>query len=311
MIDKFEDVRKNADRLGIKDPLLKKDVLCIGPCPGLWKTYYAACLRSESVRKIEVLDILQYLGMQLPEGTTRKELGEKFEAWVKSANESYNQFLESEQIADLGQVPGVLGEYYTKMADLHLTGSPASERAKTVLQTEGIPVPKGILLYALNPDGVFTRGARGAIFESKLSRPAHPEFLNEVATYAIALERSINKDVDCAIVLYTDFPNGKYVTPEIFPIHDSNVNDVSRNIERFLRLIQISEGQRRQESGIVRRIKHALRGAPKTWKQFLVRPEGLPESDKRTYCPECRFREVCYAEGGEPSGPSATIGRNT
>jgi len=197
-----------------------------------------------------------------------------------------------------------------------MTEAPPSQRVKTLLQTEGIPVPEGILLYALNPDGIFTGGVRGAIFESKLSRPVHPEFLNEVATYAIALERSIalqqeiKKDVDCAIVLHTDFPQGKHVTPEIFPIHDSNVNEVSRNIERFLRLVQISEAQRKEKSGLIHRLKQSLRGSPKTWKEFLVRPDGLPDADKRTFCPECRFRGTCYTEGGEPNGPSARITQN-
>jgi len=80
MIDRFEEIRNAAIRLGIEDPLLKKDVLCIGPCPGLWKTYYASRLRSERVRKVEKLGMSQYLGIEIPVDTTRKDLGEKFEA---------------------------------------------------------------------------------------------------------------------------------------------------------------------------------------------------------------------------------------
>jgi len=302
IVDRFEEIRRDAVRLGITDPLLKKDVLCIGPCPGLWKTYYASRLSSETGRKVETLNISQYLGMQMPSGVTRKDLGEKFESWVKNANQSYNQFIESGDISDLSQVPGILGDYYTKMADLHLTSASASERAKTVIEIDGIPVPQGILLYSLTPDGVFKRGSRGAIFESKLSRPTHLEFMNDVATYAIALEATIKKDVDCAIVLYTDFPAGKHVTPEIFAIHDSHVSDVSRNIERFYRLIQLSETQRKEALGIGSRIKQAIRGPPKKWRDFLVRPDGLPDKEKRTYCPHCRYREACYSDGGEPGG---------
>jgi len=312
MIDRFEEIRRAGDRLGIRDPRLKKDVLCIGPCPGLWKTYYAACLRSEKVREVEKLEISQYLGIGVPRQITRKHLGEMFEAWVKDANESYNRFLESEEISDLDRVPGVLGEYYAKMANLHLTDSPAVQRAKTILDTEEMTVPKGVLLYALNPDGVFTKGERGAIFESKLSRPDHPEFLNEIATYAIALERVVTpqKDVDCAIVLYSDFPDGQHLATKVYPIHDSNVNDVSRNIERFLRLIQTSETQRKVHSGILDQVKHRLGRSPGTWKDFLVRPERLPEVEKRTFCAECRFRIACYKDGGEPDGFAPMAGRN-
>jgi len=304
MIDRFEEIREAAHRLGIRDPRLKKDILCIGPCPGLWKTYYAACLRSETVRKVEKLAISEYVGRNTPQGITQKHLGENFESWVREANESYNRFLQSANVSDLSNVPGLLGEYYSDMASLHLKDSPQAERLKTLLQTEGISVPKGILLYALNPDGVFTKGARGAIFESKLSRPDHAEFLYEIATYAIALEKAITKPVDCAIVLYTDFPDGKHLETKIYPIDDTHVDDVSRNVERFVLLVQTSEIDRKESSGLFQKLKQKVGLAPEAWKDYLVRPQGLPEANKRMHCAECRFRTVCYQDGGEPGGPA-------
>ncbi len=302
MLDKFEEVSNAASRLRIKDARLKKDVLSIGPCPGLWKTYYAATLRSDTVREVEKLDLSEYLGVPLPSGITKKKLGENFESWVKAANLAYNRFLETQQESELGEVKGVIGEYYTKMAQLHSVESLPVERAKTVLIMEEIELPKGVLLYALNPDGIFIGGQRGAIFESKLSRPDYPEFLNDIATYAIALERVVQNDVDSAIVLHSDYPHGKHVATKIYLIQDSNVSDVSRNIERFLRLVQISEIQRPPE-GVFQKLKSTLGFSSGSWKDFLIRPEGLPETNKRVHCPECIYRKICYEEGGEPDGP--------
>lgn len=304
LIDKFEDVRQAAKRLGIREARLKKDVLCVGPCPGLWKTYYAATIRSESVRQVERLAIPEYLGISLRPGITRKRLGEDFEGWVKNANQTYNDFLKTERIDKLERLPGVIGQYYAGMARQHSIESSPVERTKTFLDTKGINVPEAILLYALNPDGVFVKGARGAIFESKLSAPNYHEFSNEIATYAIALEHVIKKDVDTAIVLHSDYPEGKRVTTLIHSVQDSAVSEVSRNIEKFLRLVQITEVRRKDvPPTMFQKIKTKVGLSFGSWKDFLLRPEGLPTTDKRVHCPECRFREICYGEGGEPSGP--------
>jgi hypothetical protein len=304
LVDKFEDVKQAAGRLGIRDARLKKDVLCVGPCPGLWKAYYAATIRSESVRKEERLAISKYLGISLRSGITRKRLGEEFESWVKDANQTYNDFLGTEQTGRLEKLPGVVGVYYAGMARQHSIESSPVERNKTFLDTDGIKVPDAILLYALNPDGVFVKGARGAIFESKLSVPNYHEFSNEIATYAIALEHASKKNVDIAIVLHSDYPDGKRVTTKIYSIQDSAVSDVSHNIEKFLRLVQITEVRRKDlPTTAFQKIKGKFGLSFGSWKDFLLRPEGLPDADKRTYCHECRFRETCYTEGGQPSGP--------
>jgi len=305
MLDKFEDISEVARRLRIKDARLKKDVLSIGPCPGLWKTYYAATVRSDTVRKVEKLDFSEYLGVPLQSDITKKKLGEIFESWVKVANLAYNRFLKTNRDNELEQVPGVIGEYYTRMAHLHSTESPPNERVKTILTMEEIAVPKGVLLYMLNPDGIFIGGLRGAIFESKLSRPDYPEFLNDIATYAIALERVIGKDVDSAIVLFSDYPHGKHVATQVYPIHDSSVSDVSRNVERFLRLVQTSE-VRRHPKGLLQSLKSVLGFSFGSWKDFVMRPGGLPAISKRAPCPNCIYRKTCYEQGGEPNGPEST-----
>ena len=221
-----------------------------------------------------------------------------FDGWIEYANRQYNVFLETQDSTCLKEITGVIGEHYRGRANAHMTlVSNPQDRAKATLEIKpAIEILPGLPLDELTPDGAFLGGKRAAVFESKLSKPAYREFRHEMALYALTLESQRKRDVDCAIVLYSD-PGGCNLFTFQEPIFDSYVNEIAKNLERFLSLAQISETIEREnfKSRVVQRIKPGY----KTWRHFLHRPQGLPEKTERQFCPSCKYRKRCHEDGGE------------
>lgn len=258
--------------------------------------YYAA---TTDVEKDDIIPLTEFLGNKIARGTTRRHLGTIFDSWIACANERYNVFLETQDLTCLKEIAGIVGAHYRERANAHIALAPLPrDRAKTKLEIKPqIEILPGLPLEDLTPDGVFSGGQRIAIFETKLSRPTYREFQHEMAVYALTLESERKRDVDCAIVLYSD-PDGRNLFTFQEPIFDSYVNEIAFNMERFLKVVQISERIEREsyKSRMVQKIKPGY----KTWKRFLHRPSGLPDKTERLYCPSCRYRQKCYHEGGAP-----------
>jgi len=293
--EKLNQIREIADRVGIRDRKVRKDILAAGPCPGLWRIYYAA---TANMQKDEPVGATEYLGNQINLGISRRELGMKFDEWIAEANRYYNDFLETGDLACLKKIPGNIGQYYRKRADKHYQMADHARRARTRLMIKpDIKVPEGLPLYGLNPDGIFLHGVRAAVFEAKLSHPRYREFPHEMAVYAITYERTHQKDTDYAIVLYSDYPVGRNLFTFTEPILDSYVNEINSNIERFLHLVQLSE--RSARASVAARFRTKIRPGYDSWKRFLRRPPQLPNQNQRRWCPSCRYRPRCHPEGGE------------
>jgi len=293
--EKFDEIREIADRVGIRNRKFRKDILAAGPCPGLWRIYYAA---TAEVQKDVRVDATEYLGYHIEPGISRRALGIMFDDWVAEANRHYNAFLETGDPYCLKEVKGIVGAYYRERANTHCTVmADPKQRAKTKLQIKPDLRGHDLSLHDLTPDGVFSEGARAAIFEAKLSHPRYREFPHEMAVYAITYERTYSKDADYAIVLYTDYPIGKRLFTDKEPVLDSQVHEVSSNIERFLRLAQLSEDAVRDS--IMGGIRTRIKLGHGSWKTFLRRPPGLPSQNERQMCPSCKYRVKCYQEGGE------------
>ena len=245
----------------------------------------------------EKLGRAEYLGMEVPGRTTSRYLGLEFDKWVRHANKAYNSFLDSGNPDHLDKIRGVVGEYYRKMAQLHSVEASPEQRSKTWLELGDFKIPSELIIFGLTPDGVFLRGKKSAIFESKLSKPHYAEFPYEMALYAIAIERSHPKqELDSAIILYSDYPTGKHLTTAIHHILDSHISEITLNADRFLRLIQAS--RIRREGTIPDKIRRQFRIHYGSWKSFFVRPEGVPEPSERKPCPSCPFQQKCYKQGG-------------
>jgi hypothetical protein len=273
-----------ASKCGVGKPGLRKTVLAAGPCPGLWRVYYAATLRAESYTPVSTR---KYLGIDLPSGLTSKELGLRFESWVRHANRVYNSFLETLEMTALRAIPGSLGRYYQRRAKKLVQIANEQECANTRVRIDPDVSPYPNMIFDLTPDGVFSDGARGAIFESKLSFPGYPEFPYEMALYALGYEKSTRKDVDSALVLHSNYPRRERLLSIVTGILDSSVGNILTNLERFIRLVEyslLSQDTPKRHS---------------SWKSFLVRPRGLPEVNQRGPCASCRFQPQCYQEGDQ------------
>jgi len=293
--DRLRELRRIAEIVGIGNRSIRKDILAAGPCPGLWRIYYAAMTEAQ---KDEIVSLTEFLGNKIAHGTTLRQLGMAFDAWIEEANRQYNVFLETQDSACLSNIAGTIGEHYRKRANAHVALAPAPQhRVKAKLEIKpNIEVLPGLPIDELTPDGVFSGGKRVAVFESKLSRPQYREFKHEMTLYALTLESQRKRDVDCAIVVHSD-PEGRNLFTLQEPVFDSYVSEIATNLERFLSLAQISGRIEREntKSRIVQKIKPGY----KTWKRFLHRPSGLPVETERLYCPSCKYREKCYREGGE------------
>lgn len=280
----MKDIGVLAGKIGVRNPQIRKAVFAAGPCPGLWRVYYAATLGAETHKTVLSRE---YLGITLPSRhITSRELGLLFERWVREANRVYNAFLETLHIAVLDTIPGMLGRFYRTRAGKLLAVADQQACLKTGLLVDPQVSPYPNILD-LTPDGLFANGLRGAIFESKLSQPSYIEFDYEAAAYAIGYEKSEGKDVDSAIVLHSNYPTRQHLSTLVSTIRDSTVGNISTNLERFILLVQYSQ----------QRVDPTGRFA--SWRSFLVRPRGLPELNQRGPCPSCRFRSKCYGEGGE------------
>jgi len=291
-------IRDAADRLGISKRTITKAILASGPCPDLWRVYYSATFDAQSD---EAFSRDEYLGIRLPTGMTRRRLGESFDKWIRTANHAYNQFIETRQLDKLQSIPGRIGELYRHRAKQHL-----QEADETKLQRARMNVSPNVRIFPelpipeLIPDGIFLGGSRGAVFESKLSFPGYVEFTHEMAVYALFFERAEGKDIDFSIVVYTDYPDGRNLFQVPAPILDSAVGAVTKNLERFLNLLAYSEAAHAESprESVVARIKRKIGRRYSSWKEFLVRPGGLPEHSKRQPCSICKFQPRCYREGG-------------
>lgn len=287
--DRLREISDIADRYGIEDNTLRNSVISAGPCPGSWRVYYAAVGHGEKYEKVA---LTTYLGNQLRRGITTHDLGNAFERWVDEANQKFNSFISTGNLAVLNTISGVLGDYYRQESTVLLNGTTQDERESYIMEVS----PKMQLSLRppvrVNPDGLFPYGRFGAVFESKLSEPKHPEFIHQSAICALASEKVRQIDVNYAIVLHSSYPNGQ-ITPWFREIPDSSIERVTSNLESFLHLLQYSEIQRNNSQG---------QSTLPSWKEFVARPVGLPESDLRAPCPKCPYKENCYEQGGEPRG---------
>ena len=285
--DSLRELVRIAKETGIKDRTIRKDILAAGPCAGLWRTYYAAMTKPQYDQVVSKTD---FLGHKVVPNTTIRQLGMDFDSWIEDANRQYNVFLETHDPTCLKKIGGVIGEYYIGRATQHMQYAPTpQDLVKDTLEIKpAIQVLPGLPIDERTPDGVFLGGKKAAVFESKLSQPNYREFHHEMALYALVLESQHKRDVDCAIILYSD-PDGRNLAAAKEIVFDSNVNEIARNLERFLSLVQISQ-LIEQDEGIAK-------PGYETWKHFLHRPPGLP-SDRQS-CPSCKYRQTCEKEGAD------------
>ena len=293
--DILQDLQRIAHRVGIRKKGIRKDILAAGPCPGLWRIYYAATTKAQ---KDDIVSLTEFLGNRIARGTTLRQLGMAFDAWIEDANRRYNVFLETQNLTGLNDITGIIGEHYRKRANVHIALAPVpQDRAKAKLEIKPeIEILPGLPLEELTPDGVFSGGNRIAVFETKLSRPTYREFRHEMAVYVLTLELQRKRDVDCAIILHSD-PSGRNLFTFQEPVFDSYVTEIATNIERLRSLAQISEAMERGST--LSRMVQKIKPGYKTWKRFLHRPRGLPDRTERLHCPSCKYRPKCYQDGGE------------
>jgi len=285
----LKEISEVASNNGIQDDTLRSSVISAGQCPGSWRVYYALTSRGEKYKKVSRKS---YLGIPLQKGLTTHDLGKMFERWVDEANIAFNEFLSTGNQAVLSRIQGMLRIYYRKQGATIMNGTTQDERNALIMDVS----PKMQLSLhppvRVNPDGIFSHGKFGAVFESKSSEPKYPEFMHQSAIYALASEYTNRIDIDYAIVLYNSYPRGK-LSSWFKEIDDSSVERVTSNLESFLHLLQHSEVQRANAQN------------PPTlpsWREFVVRPAGLPDKGLRAPCPKCPYRKTCFEEGNEPRG---------
>ena len=293
--EKIEELQRIAKEFRISDTSIKKGILAAGPCPGLWRVYYEATTR---IDQDENLQLSEYLGNPIQGNITHRELGNFLDGWIDEANRRYNDFLDNESPECLDALLGVIGSHYRDRAKKHMDIANATQRKVCKLEVKpNIEILPSLPIFGLTPDGVFSGGDKAAIFETKLARPTYREFPHEMAVYAFGLEHARNIDVDYAVVLFSDYPDGHNLFTQKEPIMDSYVREVTSNLERFLKLAEIAAKDERFTLG--GRVRSKMRLGFSSWKDFLRRPKNLPESDKRQHCPSCRHRSKCYSDGGE------------
>jgi len=287
--ERLERIARAADKHKIENSRLAKRVLSTGPCPGLWRVFYAI---TTHVERYERINLQNYLGIPLSGQTDTHGLGLLFEAWVNDANRRYNLFAESGNLSHLASIQGQLGTHYTQRATTLQAQSTSEELLSTKIEVSpNINMSKRPPID-LNPDGIFPYSAIGAVFESKISNPTYETFDHELALYAIACEKDKALDFDYAIILHSNYPHGQ-LSSVVRQITDSAIAQVEVNLEKFLLLIQETE----------------IDAGPSgpgfdSWGAFLQRPSGLPPRDEKGYCASCPYQNRCYAEGGEPLATS-------
>jgi hypothetical protein len=279
---RLDNLRDLAGQYVIRDHRIRKAIVAAGPCPDLWRVYYAAMSDEQDD---ELCSLPEYLQVKIDNGTTRAGLGMKYDGWIEKANVAYNSFLDSRDPRSLDPIGGPIGEYYRDRARQlrRAADFDACEKTRFLVKPS---VTTGSNILNLTPDGVFSEGPSAAIFESKLSAPAYIEFDYEMTLYALAFEKTRTKDTDSAIVLHSNYPD-QHLSTLVRPILESKVGAVSANLERFVKLAEYSALSRKVH-------QHSY----DSWKQFLVRPPGLPTPPDDKPCKLCRFQQTCYREGG-------------
>ena len=306
--DRLKEISDVSDRYDIENDTLRNTVISAGPCPGSWRVYYATVSRAEHYEGVVANS---YLGFQIRSGLNTHDLGKMFERWVDEANEKFNSLMATGNISALNTIPGALGDYYRQQGTAILNDASQEERETYIMEISPEMQLSLRPPVRVNPDGLFPYGKFGAVFESKLSEPKHPEFIHQSAICALATEKVREIDVDYAIVLHSSYPNGQ-IAAWFKEIPDSAIERVTSNLESFLHLLQYSEIQRagheaqpsQPESGTGRLINRILRlfrrqksDHLKSWKEFVVRPAGLPDEDLRAPCPGCPYKEACFKDG--------------
>jgi len=284
--DTLKQIEELGAALNIRDIALRRSSLYVGPCPGLWRAFYAATADAQTD---EILSLKKYLGLRLPLKISRRQLGMRFDRWIRMANRAYNAFLESSELKCFARLKGDVRRYYERRAGEHSTFFNVSSRKVTKMTVDcTIEVWPSVPLHEMKPDGIFAEGKRAALFESKLSDPSYEEFALDMAAYAMAIEHALKKDVDHAIILHSDYPRGRIRT-KVYGISDSDVAEVTANVERFLRLVQDSYVACREQLTEQRNQSRRLQ----SWKAFLVRPPGFPDKSAQGPCPKCKYRSLC------------------
>jgi hypothetical protein len=281
LVDEIADISK-ANRIDARVP---RRVLACGNCPGLFRMFYT--LRGLRVRN-KKLRRRRYLGTPI-NSRTRKKLGIEFEGWVHAANDAYNRFIESRNLAEFGSIsqPG-LRRFYERRARQHL-----SERLATLGPTLRMDVNQPLVVFPslpltnASPDGMFNASTPRGVFESKLSDPSYDSFMEEIAAYALVMERAGKVDVDFAIVLSSGWPHGA-IRVEGKPIEDSHVQRVQQNLQR-LRDLATASALRRIAKGVrPRRFE--------SWKDFVLRHRERIPPDAKPMCAKCPFRMRCWRD---------------
>jgi hypothetical protein len=253
--------------------------------------YYAA---TADVQKDEILKLRHYLGVSI-RSKTRRQLGMEFHRWIRLANRAYNKFLDTARLGHFDRIEGDIGAYYLRRAREHTASfQPESRRISKMTIGHGIAVWPSVPLHEMEPDGLFAEGKRAVVFESKLSKPKYGEFGSDVAAYAMAVEYGLKKDVDHAIILHSCYPRGRIRT-EIHDILDSDIAQVTSNVDRFLRLVQYSYLARQEETIQ----KTGQRQSFQSWKAFLVRPLGMPTKSIHDPCRWCKYTPLCLTPEAE------------
>jgi hypothetical protein len=283
--------------MGLANRPLPYRLLNVGPCPGLWRTYYSAV--TEPPRHSRALaGQATYLNRHTS-STSEDGLGTDVERWVNEANRAAMEFIGSGAI-DLGvfdqiQTPDLRAFYRARGEALtarRLSPQALSTLAMTINQP--LTVFPDLPLSAPQPDGVFTNFNPGAIFESKLADPRGDSlFRASIAAYALVAEQHHHHAYDLGVLLHCGWPDS-VIGVYAFPIDDADAGKILFNLERLRQLVDISRVRwtsTRHGKG---------RGSkPQTWEQLLVRPRARkPEREKLGPCPQCRFKPRCWSEGG-------------
>ena len=308
----LEDV---ANAVNVKNPQISKRIISAGPCQWLWRIYYSTICRENL--DLSFHDRNTFLGFPIQTQKTKIELGCIFEKWIRDANVKYNELLNDQNHEILDEICiQEIREWYKKRAIEHFNCN-AAQINKTEMDIDPkIGAFPGSLIPEQTPDGLFGKGIRGAIFESKLSMPKYTEFNYQIVAYALLAEKCIKEekgriiDMDYAIVLHCDYSNtsaGK-LTIEKRTIEESYTTVVLRNIYLFGKLVQYSLGARSENftdggghkvplSKILPFLRSFKSNRFKNWQDLIVRPAGLPSVDGRIHCKGCQYQKRCYEEG--------------
>ncbi|MFI5417340.1 MAG: hypothetical protein ACHQ2Y_00375 [Candidatus Lutacidiplasmatales archaeon] len=285
---------------GLRGKRLTHRLLNVGPCPGLWRTYYTATGAHVSASAFPAVALDgngNFLGRS-PTSATVDALGKEFEGWVDEANLAAGRFAAGNgtTLADLNsiQTPALRDFYRRRTSELAEQVEAADLPALEMRVPGGLVAFENLPLTNPTPDGVFDRTSNGGIFESKLCDPkGEPLFFASMAAYALAAEKQLNRPFDIGVLLHSGYPSSS-LGGYHFYIDESAVSQVRRNLQRLRSLVEVSWSSWTRS--------HRAGAKPHSWDDLLrvqKPPASLrPPGDRFAPCSSCRFKPRCWGDNG-------------